>query len=228
MRILLIDDDAMFVDNLSSMLRKKGFQTDVAVNGDDGLAQKEIYDYQVIILDLELPDIDGQKLLSKIRSRDDKTPVIILSGHNAIEKQVQCIGDGADDFMTKPFHFQELIVRLHAIVRRCNGFAKNTLNFGDVTLDLAANDVYVRGERVHLTSKEYQMLELLCLRHGKVVSKEHFLDHLYGGLDEPEMKIIDVFICKLRKKIEDASVGSSLIKTVWGRGYRIDEVTSRR
>jgi DNA-binding response OmpR family regulator len=135
----------MFSGSLSSMLREKGLQTDVAGNGADGLAQNEVYDYQVIILDLDLPDIDGQKLLSKIRSRDDKTPVIILSGHDAIEKQVQCIGDGADDFMTKPFHFQELIVRLHALVRRCNGFAKSTLNFGDVTLDLAANDVYVRG-----------------------------------------------------------------------------------
>ena len=226
MRILLIDDDMMFSNNLSSMLQAEGFQTDVAASGDDGLAHNEIYNYQAIILDLELPDINGQKLLCEIRNRDDNTPVIILSGHGAIEKQLQCIGDGADDFMTKPFHFQELIVRLHALVRRSNGFAKNILNFGDVSVDLAAHDVFVKGDRVHLTAKEYQMFELLCLRQGKVVSKEHFLDHLYGGLDEPEVKIIDVFICKLRKKIEGDDVSSSLIKTVWGRGYRIDEMTS--
>lgn len=106
MRILLIDDDMMFSNNLSSMLQAEGFQTDVAASGDDGLTHNEIYNYQAIILDLELPDINGQKLLCEIRNRDDNTPVIILSGHGAIEKQLQCIGDGADDFMTKPFHFK--------------------------------------------------------------------------------------------------------------------------
>ncbi len=228
MRILLIDDDMMFTENLSAMLQDEGFQIDSAVNGGDGLAINQSYDFQVIILDLELPDTDGQKLISKMRRRDDQTPIMILSGQDAIERQVECIANGADDFMTKPFHFQELVVRLHALIRRSNGLARNVMNFGDLTLDLAANDVYVKGKRVHLTTKEYQMLELLCLRRGKLVSKEHFLDYLYGGLDEPEMKIIDVFMCKLRKKIESATAGSSLIKTVWGRGYRIDEVAQSR
>jgi two-component system cell cycle response regulator CtrA len=149
-------------------------------------------------------------------------PVLILSGDAEVESRLSCLHKGADDYLLKPFHMQELTARLQALVRRANGHSQNILQFGDLTLNLSARDVRVGDTRVDLTAKEYQMFELLCLRKGNVVSKESFLDHLYGGMDEPEMKIIDVFICKLRKKIEKAGAASPLIQTVWGRGYRVN------
>lgn len=166
----------------------------------------------------------GDELLTNLRKRNDYTPVLILSGETEVESRLKCLTFGADDYLTKPFHMKELTVRLQALIRRSNGFGVNTLTFGNLTLDLTSHDVFVDDELIHLTSKEYEMLELLCLRQGHIVTKENFLNHLYGGMDEPEVKIIDVFICKLRKKIQNANVSSALIKTVWGRGYRIEDM----
>src|SRR6266566_6816332 len=125
--------------------------------------------------------------------------------------------------MTKPFHKDELVARIHAIVRRSKGHAQSVIQTGDLVVNLDTKTVEVNGARVHLTGKEYQMLELLALRKGATLTKEMFLNHLYGGTDEPEVKIIDVFICKIRKKLETASQGEHFIETVWGRGYRLGE-----
>jgi two-component system cell cycle response regulator CtrA len=127
--------------------------------------------------------------------------------------------------VTKPFHKDELVARIHAIVRRSKGHAQSVIQTGDLAVNLDAKIVEVNGARVHLTGKEYQMLELLSLRKGSTLTKEMFLNHLYGGMDEPEMKIIDVFICKLRKKLAHASDGKDYIETVWGRGYVLREPT---
>ncbi|HUO23948.1 MAG TPA: response regulator transcription factor, partial [Caulobacteraceae bacterium] len=148
-----------------------------------------------------------------------KTPILILSGLAGIEDKVKGLGFGADDYMTKPFHKDELIARIHAVVRRSKGHAQSVIKTGDITVNLDAKTVEVNGMRVHLTGKEYQMLELLSLRKGTTLTKEMFLNHLYGGMDEPELKIIDVFICKLRKKLASAASGQHHIETVWGRGY---------
>ena len=164
----------------------------------------------------------GDEVLENLRQKNTNLPVLILSGESEVEKRLTCLQLGADDYLLKPFNLRELTARLYALARRANGHAQNQLIFGDVTLDLNARDVRVGNTRVDLTAKEYQMFELLCLRKGNVVSKESFLDHLYGGMDEPEMKIIDVFICKLRKKIEAAGAKDEVIQTVWGRGYRVD------
>ena len=128
-----------------------------------------------------------------------------------------------DDYMTKPFHKDELVARIHAIVRRSRGHAQSVIQTGDLVVNLDTKTVAVNGARVHLTGKEYQMLELLSLRKGTTLTKEMFLNHLYGGMDEPEIKIIDVFMCKLRKKLAGAWNGKDYIETVWGRGYVLRE-----
>ena len=222
MRILLIEDDVLLAQSLTDALEAEGFQVDEADCGEDGLELAKLYEYQVMILDLGLPDMRGDEVLQNLRQQNTDMPVLILSGDTQVESRLSCLHKGADDYLIKPFNMEELVARLQALVRRANGHAQNVLQFGDLTLNLTARDVSVGDTRVELKSKEYQMFELLCLRKGSVVSKESFLDHLYGGMDEPEMKIIDVFICKLRKKIEKSGASTPLIQTVWGRGYRVN------
>jgi two-component system, cell cycle response regulator CtrA len=171
------------------------------------------------LLDLNLPDMSGFDVLRKLRISKVRTPILILSGLAAIEDKIKGLGFGADDYMTKPFHKDELVARIHAIVRRSKGHAQSVINTDDLCVNLDNKMVEINGARVHLTGKEYQLLELLALRKGMTLTKEIFLSHLYGGMDEPEMKIIDVFICKLRKKLANASGGKDYIETVWGRGY---------
>ena len=179
----------------------------------------KIYDYDLILLDLNLPDMSGIDVLRTLRVGKINTPVMILSGTSEIDMKVKTFSGGADDYMTKPFHKDELVARIHAVVRRSKGHAQSVIRTGDITVNLDAKTVEVNGSRVHLTGKEYQMLELLSLRKGTTLTKEMFLNHLYGGMDEPELKIIDVFICKLRKKLAAATHGKHHIETVWGRGY---------
>jgi two-component system cell cycle response regulator CtrA len=222
MRVLLIEDDVWIAQSITEALEAEGFHVDETDRGEDGLELSDLYEYQVMILDLGLPDMRGDEVLQNLRQKNTSMPELILSGDAEVESRLSCLHKGADDYLLKPFHMQELTARLQALVRRANGHSQNILQFGDLTLNLSARDVRVGDTRVDLTAKEYQMFELLCLRKGNVVSKESFLDHLYGGMDEPEMKIIDVFICKLRKKIEKAGAASPLIQTVWGRGYRVN------
>jgi two-component system cell cycle response regulator CtrA len=162
-------------------------------------------------------------VLRTLRVARVKTPILILSGLAGIEDKVRGLGFGADDYLTKPFHKDELIARIQAIVRRSKGHAQSVIETGELLVNLDQKTVEVEGQRVHLTGKEYQMLELLSLRKGTTLTKEMFLNHLYGGMDEPELKIIDVFICKLRKKLANASNGKNYIETVWGRGYVLRE-----
>ncbi len=163
--------------------------------------------------------MSGLDVLRQLRVAKINTPIMILSGSTEIDTKVKTFGGGADDYLTKPFHKDELIARIHAVVRRSKGHAQSVISTGDILVNLDAKTVEVNGSRVHLTGKEYQMLELLSLRKGTTLTKEMFLNHLYGGMDEPELKIIDVFICKLRKKLSAATGGHNHIETVWGRGY---------
>jgi two-component system, cell cycle response regulator CtrA len=212
MRILLIEDDLVAARGVSLMLRSTGAVVDHADTGEEGLELARHYDYDIVILDLMLPDIEGFEVVRRMRISRNDTPVLILSG----------LGLGADDFITKPFDKAELLARMQAIVRRSKGFSQPSLRVGPLMLNLDSHEVSVDGKPVHLTGKEYAILELLVLRKGMVLTKEAFLNHLYGGMDEPEMKIIDVFICKLRKKLATAGA-DNLIGTVWGRGYMIRE-----
>ena len=219
MRVLLIEDDKALKQTIELMLISEGLSSDTAENGEEGLDFIKIYDYDIILLDLGLPDMSGYDVLRKLRLGKNKTPILILSGMDGIEDKVKGLGFGADDYMTKPFHKDELIARITAVVRRSKGHAESVIKTGELTINLETKTVEVNGKRVPLTGKEYQMLELLSLRKGTTLTKEMFLNHLYGGIDEPEVKIIDVFTCKLRKKLAAATGGNHYIETVWGRGY---------
>jgi len=178
------------------------------------------YDYDIVLLDLMLPDMDGYEVVRRMRSARVEAPVIVLSGLTRPQAKVKAFSVGADDFLSKPFDDAELLARMQAIMRRSKGYSQPTLRIGAVQLNLDSREVLVSGQPVHLTGKEYAILELLVLRKGMVLTKEVFLNHLYGGMDEPEMKIIDVFVCKLRKKLALAGA-DNLIGTVWGRGYMV-------
>ena len=219
MRVLLIEDDSATAQSIELMLKSEGFNVYTTDLGEEGVDLGKIYDYDLILLDLNLPDMSGMDVLRQLRVGKINTPVMILSGSSEIDTKVKTLGGGADDYMTKPFHKDELIARIHAVVRRSKGHAQSVIKTGDITVNLDAKTVEVNNSRVHLTGKEYQMLELLSLRKGTTLTKEMFLNHLYGGMDEPELKIIDVFICKLRKKLASATNGLHHIETVWGRGY---------
>jgi len=219
MRVLLIEDDSATAQSIELMLKSESFNVYTTDLGEEGIDLGKIYDYDIILLDLNLPDMSGFEVLRSLRVSKVKTPILILSGLAGIGDKVKGFGFGADDYMTKPFHKDELVARIHSIVRRSKGHAQSVVQSGDLLVNLDAKTTEVNGTRVYLTGKEYQMLELLSLRKGMTISKEMFLNNLYGGIDEPEMKIIDVFICKLRKKLANASGGKNYIETVWGRGY---------
>ncbi len=185
------------------------------------LQQGKLYDYDIIVLDLLLPDMDGYEVLRRLRAAKVRTPILILSGLDALNDKVKGLGFGADDFLTKPFDHRELLARIQAIIRRSKGHPESTIRTGKLLVNLDSRAVTVDDQPVHLTGKEYAILELLSLRKGTTLTKEMFLNHLYGGMDEPELKIIDVFICKLRKKLVEATGGEHYIETVWGRGYQL-------
>lgn len=219
MRVLLVEDDPTTQQSIKMMLESVGMVVDATDLGEDGLEIGKLYDYDIIVLDLMLPDMDGMEVLRGLRASKVSTPVLILSGLTESENKVKGLGTGADDYLTKPFNKDELIARIQAIVRRSQGHSESVIQTGKLLVNLDAQTVEVEGQSVHLTGKEYGILELLSLRKGTTLTKEMFLNHLYGGMDEPELKIIDVFICKLRKKVSTATGGENYIETVWGRGY---------
>ncbi len=219
MRILLVEDDPTTSRSIELMLTHANLNVYATDLGEEGVDLAKLYDYDLILLDLNLPDMNGLEVLRQLRLARIETPILILTGSDDTESKIKGFGFGADDYMTKPFHREELVARIHAIIRRSKGHSQSIIKTGSVAVNLDAKTVEVEGSMVHLTGKEYQILELLSLRKGTTLTKEMFLNHLYGGMDEPELKIIDVFICKLRKKLNNATNGENFIETVWGRGY---------
>jgi two-component system, cell cycle response regulator CtrA len=225
MRILLVEDDTATAKSIEMMLRSEGYVCDTTDLGEDGLEIGKLYDYDIILLDLMLPDIDGYEVLRRLRASQVRTPILILSGLAELDAKIKGLGFGADDYLTKPFDKRELIARIQAIVRRSKGHSDSVIRTGRLTVNLDTRTAEVETQPLHLTGKEYGILELLSLRKGTTLTKEMFLNHLYGGMDEPELKIIDVFICKLRKKLTASCGGDNYIHTVWGRGYVLREPT---
>ena len=219
MRVLLVEDDPTTSKSIEMMLTHANLNVYTTDMGEEGIDLAKLYDYDLILLDLGLPDMNGHEVLRQLRLAKVDTPILILSGSDDTENKIKGFGFGADDYLTKPFHREELVARIHAIIRRSKGHSQSVIKTGEILVNLDAKTVEAGNKSVHLTGKEYQMLELLSLRKGTTLTKEMFLNHLYGGMDEPELKIIDVFICKLRKKLANATDGANYIETVWGRGY---------
>ncbi|MBO7257856.1 MAG: response regulator transcription factor [Alphaproteobacteria bacterium] len=224
MRVLLIEDDKTIGQNIAMVLNKEGMVVDTSYLGEDGLEMAKLYEYDIIIVDLMLPGIDGYDVVRSLRATRNNTPIMILSGLSGSDKKVKGLGFGADDYLTKPFDRSELIARVNALVRRSKGLADPIVRTGAMEINLNSKIVTIDGKVLHLTSKEYALVELLGMRKGTTINKEQFLNHLYGGMDEPEMKIIDVFLCKIRRKIEKLSGGEEYIETVWGRGYILKDL----
>jgi len=223
MRALLIEDDASTARSIELALAAEGIICDTAELGDEGIELLKVYDYDIVLLDLMLPDIDGYEVLLRLRSVKVKTPILILSGLSSVDQKIKCLGFGADDYLTKPFNRGELVARIQALVRRSKGHSESVVRFDKVSINLDTRIVAVGGKVVHLTNKEYAILELLIMRKGTVLNKEMLFNHLYRSMDEPEIKIIDVFVCKLRKKLAQHSGGMNYIDTVWGRGYMLKD-----
>jgi two-component system cell cycle response regulator CtrA len=221
MRILIIEDDEIVASTLELFLRSEGFRTHTETLGEEALEVARLYEYDAILMDLNLPDMSGLEVLRKLRLNKVATPVLILSGQADIDTKLKCLTAGADDYLIKPANHAELVARLRAVVRRAKGHSQSIIQIGDLAVNLDIKSAEVDGERIPLSAKEYQLLELLALRRGTTLTKETFLNHLYGEMDEPEAKIIDVFVCKLRKKLSAYTKGKNYIETVWGQGYLI-------
>src|SRR6516162_4553305 len=221
MRVLLVEDDATTAAGIKLLLRKENFICDTTDLGEDGLEIGKLYDYDIILLDLRLPDIDGYEVLRRLRAARVHTPILILSGLAELDHKLKGLGFGADDFLAKPFDRRELIARIQAIVRRSKGHSESVIRTGKLVVDLDARVVTVDDKALHLTGKEYGVLELLSLRKGTTLTKEMFLNHLYEGMHEPEFKVIDTFVYHLRKKLAEATGGQHYIETEWGRGYAL-------
>ena len=217
-QILVIDDEPQIQRAIRTILTEKGFGVATASRGEEGLALAAANEPDIIILDLGLPDMDGVEVCARLREWT-QCPIIILSVRDSERDKVAALDAGADDYLTKPFNKGELIARIRAIVRRSKGHAGSIIQVGNLSINFDTHTSTIDGKAVHLTSKEQSVLELLALRKGTVLSKEVFLNHLYNGMDEPELKIIDVFICKMRKKLYDISGGIQYVETIWGRGY---------
>jgi two-component system cell cycle response regulator CtrA len=223
MRILLIEDDSSSARAIESILKLENFDVYTTSLGEAGVDLGKLYNYNIILLDLNLPDMSGFDVLRSLRVSNVKTPIIIISGIVDTREKVRALGFGADDYMTKPLDKKELVARIYANTRRARGHVQLVIKTGDLLVNLDAKTVHIKQARVNLTPKEYEMLEFLSVRRGTTLTKEMFLNQLYGGMDEPELKIIDVFMCKIRKKLGAASNGDDYIETVWGRGYRLRE-----
>lgn len=220
MRVLSIEPDGATAQSITLMLRSEGFVVQHTDLGEEGIDLGRLYDYDVILLALNLPDISGYEVLHVLRRSNVKTPIVILSGLAGIEDQVKGLGMGADAYLTKPFHKDLLVAHMYAVVRRSKGHAQSIVRAGDLAVNFSTRRVHIRNQEIFLTGKEYQLLELLAIRLGTTVDKAMALMHLYGD-NQPEGKIIDVFICKIRKKIEGVAGEIEYIETVWGKGFRL-------
>lgn len=223
MRVLLIESDHVTRKNLENTLIRAGFTVYSTDVGSEGIELAQFYDYDLIVSEINLPDMTGFEILHLLRTQGVNTPFMVLTCVKSIENKVKAFGLGADDYMTKPFYYEELVARLQAIIRRSKGHSHSIIKMGPISIDLNKKSVEIDGQRVPLTRKEYQMMELLSLHKGTTLTKEMFLDHIYGGVDEPDLKIIDVFIFRLRKKLVPLMGGENCIETVWGRGYVLRE-----
>ncbi|MDX2299722.1 MAG: response regulator transcription factor [Xanthomonadaceae bacterium] len=219
MRILLVEDEAPLRETLAARLKREGFAVDAAQDGEEGLYLGREMPFDLAIIDLGLPKLSGMDLLRALRADQRKYPILILTARSSWQDKVEGLKAGADDYLVKPFHVEELMARLNALLRRAAGWSKPTLECGPIVLDLAAQNVSVEGQGVDLTSYEYKVLEYLMLHAGELVSKADLTEHIYQQDFDRDSNVLEVFIGRLRKKL-DPEGAIKPIETVRGRGYR--------
>jgi two-component system cell cycle response regulator CtrA len=228
MRVLLIEPDEDMARAVELVLIAEGFNVFATDLGQEGVDCAKHYDYDIILLETALLDMSGVEAIRQIRAAKVSTPILVISALDEIAERVRAFGAGADDFLGKPFHRDEMVARMHAIVRRSRGHAQSVIVTDGLSIDVLSKTVEVDGKPVHMTAKEFAILELLALRKGKTITKEMLLNHMYGGIDEPEIKIIDVFVCKVRRKLMTAAADRrNHIETIWGRGYVLRDRAAR-
>ncbi len=221
MKLLLIEDDFAAASAVQAVLHAEGDKCDATQSGQRGVELALSGDYQAIILDLLLPDLDGIGVLEQLRAANIKTPVLMLSGVGDVARKIACFRAGADDYLVKPFESAELLARLSAIVRRGNASHSQKIRVGRLSVDIEENVAKVDEEPLALTNKEFSVLKFIATRRGRAVSKSSIYEHLYPNSEAVRAKIIDVFICKIRSKLKAATGGEDYVQTVWGRGYTL-------
>ena len=220
MRILLVEDEAPLRETLSARLKREGFAVDSAADGEEGLYHGRELPFDVAVIDLGLPKMSGMDLVRNLRTEGKKFPILILTARSSWQDKVEGLKAGADDYLVKPFHVEELLARINALLRRAAGWSKPALDCGPVSLDLSAQTVSVKGQGVDLTSYEYKVLEYLMLHAGELVSKADLTEHIYQQDFDRDSNVLEVFIGRLRKKL-DPEGELKPIETVRGRGYRL-------
>jgi two-component system OmpR family response regulator len=217
MRILVVEDEPRLLRNLTQSLREEGYAVDPSENGNDGLFKAEAHPYDVIVLDIMLPGIDGWEILKRLRTKQ-KTPVLLLTARDTSEDRVRGLDTGADDYLVKPFDMSELLARIRALIRRSADKPQPTIELGDVKIDSAARSVLLAGEPIKLTAREFAILEYLALHRGEVISRTTLFEHLFDENEDSMSNLLDVHIFSLRKKL-----GRDLIATRRGQGYCIEK-----
>ena len=218
MKVLFIEDSARLQMSVGRALRKAGYALDVTGNGEDGLWQAEANDYDVIVLDIMLPKLDGLSLLRQLRQKGKSTHVLLLTARDTVEDRVQGLQLGADDYLVKPFALEELLARVEALCRRAYGSKQTRLVIADLEIDTAAKEVFRAGNLVKLKPREYLLLEYLARRSGQVVTRSEIEAHIYDDSVDPMSNVVESAVCSLRKKISAANP-APLIHTRHGLGY---------
>jgi DNA-binding response OmpR family regulator len=225
MRILIVEDERKVAEMVSRGLRAEHYAVDVAENGDTGWAMVHTYDYDLVVLDLGLPEMDGSELLRRIRGRNAHIPILILTARDATSSKVDGFEAGADDYLTKPFVFAELVVRVKSLLRRGPANQNSKVKVGDLEFDRMTQHVSRGGQRIELTPKEYALLDYLASRPGRVLSRTMIVEHVWDQSFEGLTNIVDVYVRHLRAKIDDP-FPTKLIRTVRGAGYRLSDESS--
>ena len=219
MRILLVEDEAPLRETLAARLKREGYAVDVAADGEEGLFQGKEVPFDVAIIDLGLPNMGGMELIQKLRAHGAKYPVLVLTARSSWQDKVEGLKSGADDYLVKPFHVEELLARLNALMRRASGWTRPQLECGPVVLDTTAQTINVNGQPVELTTYEYKVLEYLMIHAGELVSRADLTEHIYQQDFDRDSNVLEVFIGRLRRKLDPDGVLKP-IETVRGRGYR--------
>ncbi len=220
MRILIVEDEKPLADVIKQGLGEEGYAVDVAYNGEDGLFLAENEPYDLILLDIMLPIVDGMTILKKVRKRGVKSPVLMLTARDALFDKVSGLDSGADDYLTKPFLFEELLARIRALLRRSSEVKTSIMEIGDLVINMATHEVTRSGKNISLSAKEYALLEYMALNKNKVLNRTSLTEHLYDQDFNLDSNVIDVFINRIRTKI-DKGFHKGLIHTVRGAGYML-------